>query len=140
MPAGDILKGKDLRITLAGGSIYHATECSFSTSRNFDEVATKDTDGTITTPDNLTWNLSTSALVANKPDPGTQKDIKDIFTEYLAKNEVAVEFATTTNGDITISGNAFIENVEITAATEGRATFSVTFRGNGNLTVSEVGA
>jgi hypothetical protein len=87
MPAGDILKGKDLRITVGTGQIYHATECNFSTNRNFDEVATKDTDGNITTPDTLTWNLSTSALVANKPDPTSQIDVKDIFTDYLAKRK-----------------------------------------------------
>ena len=138
MPAGDILKGKDLRITVGTGQIYHATECNFSTNRNFDEVATKDTDGNITTPDTLTWNLSTSALVANKPDPGSQIDVKDIFTDYLAKTEVDVEFATTTAGDIIISGKAFIESIEIAAPTEGRATYSVTLRGNGDLTGAEV--
>ena len=138
MPAGDILKGKDLRISLASGTLYHATECSFSTSRNFDEIATKDTNGNITTPDNYTWSLSTSVLVANKPNASTQKDIHDIMTEYLAGTLVAVEFSTTTSGDILLSGNAYVESVEITASVEGRATYSVTLKGDGDLTQSTV--
>jgi hypothetical protein len=134
MAAGDILKGKDLRITLIDGTMYHATECSISSTTNFDEVATKDTNGNIVTPDTNSWSLSASGLVANKPGVSTQKDIHDIFTTHLAKTLVAVEFATTETGDIILSGNAYIESVEITASTEGRATYTASFKGNGDLT------
>jgi hypothetical protein len=138
MAAGDILKGKDLRITLIDGTIYHATECSITSTRNFDEVATKDTNGNITTPDTYSWSLNASGLVANKPGASAQKDIHDLWTEHLAANLVAVEFTTTETGDITISGNAYVESVEMTAATEGRATYTATLKGDGDLTQGTV--
>ena len=138
MPAGDIIKGKDLRITLIDGTQYHATECSIQSTRNFDEVATKDTNGNITTPDTYSWSISASGLVANKPAASPQKDIHDLWTQHLAANLVAVEFATETAGDIKLAGQAYVESVEMTAATEGRATYSATFKGDGDLTQSVV--
>lgn len=140
MAAGDILKGKDFRITFVDGTVYHATEGALSFTRNFDEVATKDTSGNIVTPDTYTWNLNLSALVANKPTSSTQKDTSDIVTQALSGALVDVEFATAENGDIKFEGQAYVESFEITAATEGRATYSASFKGNGNLTQTTVGA
>jgi hypothetical protein len=138
MSAGKILKGKDLRITLVDGTIYHATECSISSTRNFDEVATKDTTGNIVTPDTVSWNLNASGLVANKPTDSTQKDINDLWDSHLAATLVAVEFTTEDSGDFKLAGSAYVESVEVTASTEGRATYTAAFKGDGALTKTTV--
>jgi hypothetical protein len=138
MAAGDILKGKDLRITFVDGTIYHATECAISSTRAFDEVATKDTNGNIVTPDTYSWNMTASGLVANKPGSSSQKDIKDLWASHIAGTIAAVEFKTTETGDMVLSGNVYVESIEMTASTEGRATYSATLRGDGDLTQSEV--
>jgi hypothetical protein len=138
MPAGDILKGKDLRIKMADNTIYHATECSFSTTREIESIATKDTDGNKGTPGNYEWSLSTSALVANKAGGSSQNDTKSILDAYIAGEIVAVEFTTDVEGDIILSGNAYLASCNITAAVGSSATYDVSFTGDGDLTVAAV--
>lgn len=140
MAAGDILKGKDLRIKIAGETVYHATECSFSTTRDFDEIATKDTDGKKSTPGSFGWTLSTSALVANKATASTQNDTKSILDAYKAGDIVAVEFTTDVEGDIIITGNAYLASCNITASVGSSATYDVSLTGDGEFTVAAVPA
>lgn len=138
MPAGDIIKGKDLRIKVGGETVYHATECSFSTTRELESLATKDTTGNISTVGNYEWSLSTSALVANQAAASSQNDTKILMDAYTAGNTVAVEFATETTGDIIITGNCYLSSVNITAPVNGNATFDVTLTGDGDFTVDNV--
>lgn len=138
MAAGDILKGKNLRITMGTGTIYHATQCDFTTTREVESIATKDTSGDQKTPGNYTWGLSTSALVANKVALSTQHDTKSILDAFLANAIVAVEFTTDVEGDIIISGNAYLTSCNIGAPVNGAATYDVTFDGTGNFTVGAV--
>lgn len=140
MAAGDIIKGKDLRIKLDDNTIYHATECSFSTTREIESIATKDTDGNKGTAGNYEWSLSTNALVASKAALSTQNDTKSILDAYLLGNIVAVEFTTDVTGDVVISGNAFIASCNITAAVGSSATYDVSFTGDGDVTVATVPA
>lgn len=140
MPAGDILKGKDLRIKVDDNTIYHATECSFTTTREIESIATKDTDGNKGTPGNYEWSLSTSALVANKAALSTQNDTKSILDAYLLGDKVSVEFTTDVEGDIILSGEAWIASCNITAAVGASATYDVSFTGDGDLTVAAVPA
>lgn len=134
MAAGDIIKGKDLRIKIADNTVYHATECSFSITRSLESIATKDTDGEKKTAGNYNWTLSTSALVANKATASTQNDTKSILDAFIAGDVVAVEFTTDNTGDIILSGNAFIESINITASVGSSATYDVSLNGDGDLT------
>ncbi len=45
MAAGDFIKGKNLRLKVEGKTVFHATECTWSTSRELEDIATKDTNG-----------------------------------------------------------------------------------------------
>lgn len=138
MAAGDILKGKDLRLKLADNTLYHATECSFSTTRELESIATKDTNGNKGTPGNYEWSLSTSALVANQASGSDQNDTKAILDAFLAGTVVAVEFTTDVEGDILITGNAFLVSCNITAAVGSSATYDVQLTGDGDFTVALV--
>lgn len=138
MAAGDIIKGKDLRIKIAGETNYHATECTFSISRTLESIATKDTDGEKKTAGNYTWTLGTNALVANKATASTQNDTKAILDALIAGTVVAVEFTTDVEGDIIITGNAFLESVNITASVGSSATYDVSLSGDGDITVAAV--
>lgn len=138
MAAGDIVKGKNLRIKIADNTVYHATECNFSTSLNLEQLATKDTNGNVSTPGNYTWSLDTSALVAIKSTGSSQNDTFSIMEKYLAKTAVAVEFTTDTANDIVLSGSAYLTECSIAAPVEGSATYSVTLTGDGNLTLDRV--
>lgn len=138
MAAGDILKGKNLRIKIGAGTVYHAVDCSFTTSMELEGIATKDTNGNMQTPGNYEWGLSTNALVALKPAAGSQQDTQSILTLYQAGSLVAVEFTTDVAGDFTITGNCYIASCNISAPTAGSATYDVTLTGDGDFTVATV--
>lgn len=138
MAAGDTIKGKNLRIKMASGRIYHATQCDFTTTRAVESLATKDTNGELKTTGNYTWGLSSSAVVATKPGSGTWQDTKTILDAYLANVPVAVEFTTDVEGDIIISGNCNIISCNIGAPVNGNATYEVSFDGTGDFTVGVV--
>lgn len=138
MAAGDILKGKNLRIKIDDNTVYHATECSFSSTLELEGLATKDTDGNVQTPGNYEWSLSTSALVANKENASTQNDTYGIMGKYLAKGKVTVEFTTDVAGDVIISGEAYIASCNITAPVSGSATYDISLTGDGDITLAQV--
>jgi hypothetical protein len=137
---GNIYKGRNLRVLVAGKPILHATECSFSTTMNFEEIATKDTDGTIQTPGNYTWTLTSNHLVADK-DQVTQANYTDAFElleQYKNRLPVEVQFTTSMGGDVIISGQAYMSGANISAPVEGAASGDFNFQGNGNFEIERV--
>lgn len=138
MAAGDIVKGKNLRIKIADNTVYHATECNFSSSLNLEQIATKDTSGSVGSPGSYTWTLDTSALVAVKETGSSQNDTFSIMEKYFAKEAVSVEFTTDVAGDIIITGSAYLTECSVAAPTDGSATFSVTATGDGDVTLDRV--
>ena len=135
--ASTIYKGKDLRIKVEGKTVFHATECSFSSSMNIDSIATKDTTGEVGTPSTLSWTLSTNALVTNAPSGSTTtQGTKSLLDYHKAGTLVEIEFATGETGDLIISGSAYIESCELQAPVQGNATFSASFKGDGDYTVA----
>lgn len=126
--------GKNLRIRVDGKTVFHATECSFTTSRNMDSIASKDTNGEEVSPGNYTWSVSTNYLVSNKPDASTtQIGTKELLDVYTAGTEVEVQFTTNIVGDVIITGQTFIESIDMSAGTNGVATGSAGFKGNGEF-------
>ena len=71
MAAGQIYKGHNVRISYNGKTLYHTTSCKWSSARDFEEIATKDTEGKVSVPGNYGWDMNADALVANKPDLST---------------------------------------------------------------------
>jgi hypothetical protein len=132
--AGNTYAGKNLRIRVGGKTIFHATECTFTTSRNMESIASKDTNGEQVTPGNYTWGVSTNFLVANIPTASTtQIATKQILDTYQAGTEVEVAFSTEIVGDVVITGQSFIESINMSAPTNGVATGDASFKGNGDF-------
>ena len=132
--AEKIYKGKNLRIFVDEKSILHSTECNFSTTRNFEGIATKDTNGNINTPGNYEWNLSANALFADKDVANTaQTDFFNVLQKFKNATRVFVQFTTNEGGDAIISGYAYISSANIAAATEGSATGDFAFQGDGDF-------
>lgn len=138
MPAGEIVKGRNLRIKIADNTVYHATECSFSTTLELEGIATKDTAGNVQSAGNYEWSLSTSALVAVKSTGSSQNDTFSILEKYLAKTAVDVEFTTDVANDIILSGSAYLSSCNITAPTNGTSTYDVVLTGDGTLTLDRI--
>ena len=131
----NIYKGRDLRIFVDGLPIYHATECSFSSSMKIESIATKDTQGEEGVASNYTWSLSSKGLVANAP--GSHQSTKSLLELHKAGTPVTIQFRTNEAGDIIITGQALIETAAIGAPVEGSATFDAGFKGNGDYDVQE---
>lgn len=138
MAAGQAYKGKNLRVRVDGDTIFHATECSFNSSIALEEIATKDTQGSLVVSGNYTWGLSTNMLAAERAALSTQEDFVTLLNKHKAGTEIAVEFTTDVAGDIVISGAAFIESISISAPTAGFATAECAMKGSGDYTVSVV--
>lgn len=138
MAAGQAYKGKNLRIRVDGDTIFHATECSFNSSIALEEIATKDTQGSLVVSGNYTWGLSTNMLAAQRAALSTQEDFVTLLNKHKAGTEIAVEFTTDVAGDVVISGAAFIESISISAPTAGFATAECSMKGSGDYTVAVV--
>lgn len=132
--AGNTYAGKNLRVRIDGKAVFHATECSFTTSRNMESIASKDTNGEQVTPGNYSWGVSTNFLVANIPAGSTtQVGTKEILDTYQDGTEVEVSFTTNIVGDVIITGNTYIEGLNMSAGTNGVATGDCSFKGNGDF-------
>lgn len=133
--ASNFYKGKLLRFSFEGKHLYHATSCELNIDMKMEDIATKDTNGTISEASNYSWTLSTDCLVANKPAASTtHSDVADIVDFLLAGTELDVEFTTDVTGDFVYAGKALVQNAKITAQVENVATGSFSFKGNGDLT------
>jgi len=132
--ASEIYNGKLLRFKFDDKFFLHATSCKLDFTTKLEEIATKDTNGTISIPSNYTWNGSTEALMSNLPSGDTTHVTFDtILAAKLAGTEIDVEFTTDATGDIIYTGKAYIENASITANVGESVKVSIGFKGNGDL-------
>lgn len=139
MAGEKIIKGKNLRISVGGKALYHATSCSMSITTNIESIATKDTNGNVKTAGAYDWTMSTSALVAVKPTgSATHISFAELLAMQLANTPVTLEFTTDEVGEMLLTGSAIIESCNISAETEGAATGDFSFSGDGNLTMTTV--
>ena len=129
-----IFQGKNVRISVEGKTIYHATSCKLDISMSLEEIATKDTEGSVNTPGNYTWNASTDALFATLPSGDTTHKSADEILDYLlAKTELDFEFSTNQSGLWVYAGKVYVESASIDATVGQSVTGSFTFKGNGDL-------
>lgn len=136
-----IFQGKNVRISVEGKTIYHATSCKLDISMSLEEIATKDTEGSVNTPGNYSWNASTDALFATLPSGDTTHKAADEILDYLlAKTELDFEFSTNESGEWVYGGKVWVESASIDATVGQSVTGSFTFKGNGDLTKAAVPA
>lgn len=136
MAQGKIYNGKDLRLRLGGKTLYHSTSCQLTVSSKSQEVATKDTNGDIVTPDGYSATLSMDSLWADKSNgTTTQLDPADLLQNQL--DEVLLDFEMTTgaDGDRVISGQCYVTNSDFGAEVGNKATAAFQFTVSGDITV-----
>jgi hypothetical protein len=134
-----IYRGKNVRIAVNGKAIFHATSCSLGLTTTLEEIATKDTNGTISTPGSYAWTLGTSSLVADKDTANVaQTDFMGVLGLQLAGTEVDIEFTSNEIGDFILSGKAFIESCNITSEIGNTVTGDFSFKGNGDLQLAVI--
>lgn len=138
MPAGDFIKGKNLRLKVEGGTVFHATECGFSTSRELEDIATKDTNGKRRVPGDYDFSATTSMMLAEKAASGTQHDVYDLLQIFKDGVKVDIEFTTDIQGSKVISGSYYIQQCDIAASNGSTATGNFSFAGDGEFEIETV--
>jgi hypothetical protein len=132
--SGKIYKGKNVRFSFEGKTLYHATSCSLSVSTTLEELATKDTQGTISVPGNYSWSISANALVADKPAGSTTQDgFMDIMALQLASTPIDIEFTDGEVGSWKLAGTVYVESANISAEVGNSVTGDFSFKGTGDL-------
>ncbi|WP_119792043.1 hypothetical protein [Flavobacterium anhuiense] len=137
--ASEIYNGKLLRFKFNAKKFLHATSCKLDFATKLEEIATKDTNGTVVIPSNYSWTGSTEALLSNLPTGDVEHvTFDDILALKLAGTQIDIDFTTDVTGDIIYTGKAFIENAGITSTVGESVKVTVSFRGNGDLTQDTV--
>lgn len=135
MAAGQIYNGTNVRLSYNGKVLYHTTACKLQLSTKLEEIATKDTNGSVVTAGNYAWSVSAETLVADAPTSSTtQVGAMDIVNFLLAKTELDIEFTSGVTGDWKYAGSVFVESADIDATVDQSMTGSFSFKGNGDLT------
>jgi len=133
--ASAIYNGKFLRFKFGDKKLIHSTNCKLTVSSKLEEIATKDTDGTVSIPSGYSYSGSTEALLANLPSgsESTHCTADTLLDAQLAGTEIDVEFSTSLTGDFIYTGKAYIDNYDLGAETGNSVKVSISFKGNGNL-------
>jgi hypothetical protein len=137
------IKGQNLRVMVGGKCIAMATSCTFHVAAQTESASTKDdaNDFEVNEVTGLSWDASTESLVTLQ-DNGTNGELPtDLLSVMIAKTKVTLTFDVTngtnnrvgTNSALKKSGQAYINDISITAANRQNSTLSVQFLGTGPL-------
>lgn len=139
MAAGQFYRGKNLRLSFEGNTLYHATSCNLSIASDTEEIATKDTNGKLVIAGSYAGSITTDCLIADKEALATDKsDAFDIMQLQIDKTEVTFQFTTGNTGDRVISGTCIVTGSDITAEEAGIATGSFTLVTTGDIVIGLV--
>lgn len=132
-----VYKGKLMRLKIGTKTIFHETSVKFNTSKDFNELASKDITGKEVTPGSYTWGLSCESLIADSV-ASAQEDLVSLLTAFQADTLLAVQFTSDVSGEVVISGNVYVETCDVDATNEEGVTGSFAFKGDGDFTVGAV--
>jgi predicted secreted protein len=132
-----LINGTNLVIKIAGNPILKATTASLEMSVDLPDATTKDSAGWSEFFAGVrSWTLSSDGLVDYATAAGVETD--ELVALLIARSPVAISFATSTAGDMVLSGNAYITSISQTADMESPSGFSVSFQGTGTLSQGTV--
>ena len=137
------IKGQNLRVMVGSKCIAMATSCTFHVAAQTESASTKDdaNDFEVNEVTGLSWDASTESLVTLQ-DNGTNGELPtDLLSMMIAKTKVTLTFDVNngtnnrvgTNSALKKSGQAYINDISITAANRQNSTLSVQFLGTGPL-------
>jgi len=147
MATTSVFNGTSLVVLIGTEVIAFATSCSLSIAIDTPDSSTKQSLGWA---DEIggqkSWSLTTDGLATVVPGSvATYISTTELSNLAIARTAVTVKFTTVNNdtvggvtpvtGDTIYSGSAFIESVDMTADMENPVTYSVSFKGTGELTI-----
>lgn len=135
MATAGILNGTVGLIAVGGTVISHLTSTDISFEMSTRDATSKDSGGDKDVLEGLkSFGGSASGFFAEDATFG----FTDLFTSYTARTSLTILWASTTAGDVSYSGSAYITSLSRTDPTEESSTFEVTFEGTGAVTAGVV--
>lgn len=132
-----LINGTNLVIKVGGNPILKATSASIEISVDLPDATTKDSQGWSEFFAGVrSWTLSSDGLIDYATSASVETD--ELVAMLIARTAVSVEFATSTSGDMKLSGSAFVSSISQTADMESPSGWSVSFQGTGALTQGTV--
>ena len=138
-----VIKGQQLRLTIAGKFIAFSTNCTVHTSLNLEESSTKDSTNNFTeqTPTGISWDMSCDALFSVDADTTGQNGV-DALDIALAQQRVQVQFEQTQGdknrvpvpGGVVYSGYAWVNDIQVNAGNRANTSYNIQLAGDGPLT------
>lgn len=137
------IKGQNLRILVGGKCVAMATSCTFHVSAQLEDSSTKDSVGDWQEQEvtGLSWDAQTDSLVTLE-DNGTNGELpQDLLALIINKTKVTITFDQTAgannrvgqNSAIKRTGEAYVNDVTITAQNRQNSTVSAKLVGTGPL-------
>ena len=141
-----VIKGQNLRVMVDGKCIAMATSAQFHIAVNLADSSTKDSTGDWQEQDVVgkSWDCQTDSLVT-LVDNGSNGELPQaLLSLILNGTAVTITFDTTAgtnnrvaqNGAIKMTGTAYVQDWNATAANRQNSTLSVKFTGTGPLTLA----
>ena len=137
------IKGQNLRVMVGGKCIAMATSCTFHVSAQLQDSSTKDSVGDFQEQEvtGLSWDAQTESLVTLEDNGSNGELPQDLLSLMINKTKVTLTFDQTAgannrvgqNSAIKKTGEAYINDVNITAQNRQNTTISVQFSGTGPL-------
>jgi predicted secreted protein len=141
--------GGDLMVFVGSGQtkspIAFSTSAKLSVSMKTRDISSKDSgDWTEKAAGKFDWNASTDALTSFSAT-GTTHSVEDLYGCMIAKCPINLAFGkrcgTTPSWGLNtsskyFSGSALITSMDLTASDQETSTYSVTFEGNGILSIT----
>ena len=129
------INGSVIIPTLDGDAVLHTTNASISVDVDLPDATTKDSNGFA---DHIHGLRSFSLTIEGYAAYDAAGNVTDLLDLIIDRESAAFEFAPDTEGDVKISGNVSLANLELGAGLEETASLSSTLTGKGALTVSTV--
>lgn len=137
------IKGQNLRVMVGGKCIAMATSCTFHVSAQLQDSSTKDSVGDFQEQEvtGLSWDAQTESLVTLEDNGSNGELPQDLLSLMINKTKVTLTFDQTAgannrvgqNSAIKKTGEAYINDINITAQNRNNSTISVQFSGTGPL-------
>lgn len=127
-------KGSAFRVKLDTKEIMHEIDFSYGATTEFQELSSKDVENAVNAGKS-TYSLSGNGYADNSTGDA-QEDIASLFAWRDAKTSKAFEIADGVSGNLSITGTAYAESIEITSTNNEVVTYSFTLK----VTTSTVGA
>jgi predicted secreted protein len=141
MATTGVFNGTSLVVMIGTEVVAHATSCSLSFSVDLPDSTNKQSQGWTNHIGGVkSWSLTTDGLATVDPAAtANYYTTGELMSAIAARTPVTVWFTTVSGttkvtGDLSWTGSAFIESMDITADMESPVTYSATFTGTGELT------